>query len=288
MDASIAPVGKTKEEQDFESCAKLAALAGIRLPVLGDHYCTMNEEALVYQAADLSTIARKKEPGKIFGPIVDYCSYEETQEISPMCSELRVGILVAFNDEAVDKTSGLSYSYRAYIKLTRDREQLCAPSSGPVKSFWDDAPPTEMSTNPADAVEDAPLTATQMIAQLRSAGVSLREETPGVVLSTRRRDFPGQRREAPHTRRVRRFQATVDPYMAKEKEEGPKEDPLGPLMQNLREMQAEEESAKVEGKPKKRAKNTISSAPEPSTTSRQETKKKHRLHRMAPTKKNYF
>ena len=60
----------------------------------------------------------------------------------------------------------------------------------------------------------------------------------------------------------------VNPYMAKEEEEGPKEDPLGPLMQNLRKMQAEEESAKVEGKPKKRAKNKISSAPEPSTTSR--------------------
>ena len=47
----------------------------------------------------------------------------------------------------------------------------------------------------------------------------------------------------------------VHPYMAKEEEEGPKEDPLGPVMQHLREMQAEEESAKVEGKPKKRAKN---------------------------------
>ena len=56
--------------------------------------------------------------------------------------------------------------------------------------------------------------------------------------------------------------------MADEEEEGPKEDPLGPLMQNLRKMQAEEESAKVEGKPKKRAKNKISSAPVPSTTSR--------------------
>jgi len=60
----------------------------------------------------------------------------------------------------------------------------------------------------------------------------------------------------------------VNLCMAKEEEEGPKEDPLGPLMQNLRKMQAEEESAKVEGKPKKRAKNKISSAPEPSTTSR--------------------
>ena len=65
----------------------------------------------------------------------------------------------------------------------------------------------------------------------------------------------------------------VNPCMADEEEEGPKEDPLGPLMQNLRKMKAEEESAKVEGKPKKRAKNKISSAPEPSTTSRQKTKR---------------
>ena len=48
----------------------------------------------------------------------------------------------------------------------------------------------------------------------------------------------------------------VNLRMADEEEEGPKEDPLGPLMQNLRKMQAEEESAKVEGKPKKRAKQT--------------------------------
>ena len=80
----------------------------------------------------------------------------------------------------------------------------------------------------------------------------------------------------------------VNPYMAKEEEEGPKEDPLGPLMQNLRKMQAEEESAKVEGKPKKRAKNKISSAPEPSTTSKQKTRKINLgctvLHRPRPEK----
>ena len=49
----------------------------------------------------------------------------------------------------------------------------------------------------------------------------------------------------------------VNLRMADEEEEGPKEDPIGPLMQNLRKMQAEEESAKVEGKPKKRAKNNF-------------------------------
>ena len=65
-----------------------------------------------------------------------------------------------------------------------------------------------------------------------------------------------------------RIGTPVNLCMANEEEEGPKEDPLGPLMQNLRKMQAEEKSAKVEGKPKKRAKNKISSAPEPSTTSR--------------------
>ena len=52
--------------------------------------------------------------------------------------------------------------------------------------------------------------------------------------------------------------------MAKEEEEGPKEDPLGPLMQNLREMQAEEEPVKVEGKPKMRAKNKLWGIPEAS------------------------
>ena len=56
----------------------------------------------------------------------------------------------------------------------------------------------------------------------------------------------------------------VNPYMAKEEEEGPNEDPLGPLMQNLRKKQAEEKSVKVEGKPKKRAKNKLWGNPEAS------------------------
>ena len=41
----------------------------------------------------------------------------------------------------------------------------------------------------------------------------------------------------------------VNLCMANEEEEGPKEDPLGPLTQNLRKKQAEDESAKVEGQP---------------------------------------
>ena len=110
----------SEEDQEHENCTKLAAVAGIRLPVLGDHDCTNTEEVLVYQAADLSTITRKIEPGKTFGPIVDYSCYEETIELSPTCSEFYAGILVAFEDEAVDKTSGLSYSYRAFVKITRN------------------------------------------------------------------------------------------------------------------------------------------------------------------------
>ena len=93
-EAPLALTNTSKEDQDFENCSKLAALAGIQLPVLGDHYRTKTEEVLVYQAVDLSTIARKLEPGKIFGPIVDYSCYEETLEISPTCSEFNAGILV--------------------------------------------------------------------------------------------------------------------------------------------------------------------------------------------------
>ena len=134
-EAALALKEISKEDHDFENCTKLAALAGIRLPVLGDHYSTTTEEVLVYQTIDLSTIARKLEPGKIFGPIVDYSCYEETLELSPTRSEFHAGILVAFDDEAVDKTSGLSFSYRAFVNITRNGEQICVPSSGPAKSF---------------------------------------------------------------------------------------------------------------------------------------------------------
>ena len=174
----------------------LAALAGIQLPVMGDHYCSKTDEVLVYQAADLSTIARKIEPGKTFGPIVDFSCYEETLELSPTCSEFSAGILVEFEDTAVDKTTGLSHNYRAFVKTTRNGEQICVPSSGPAKFFWDDAPPAEMSVSATDAIEDAPVTTLQAIAQLRSAGITLREETPGAESSIRRRDFPGPDRKS--------------------------------------------------------------------------------------------
>ena len=36
----LALANTSKEDQDFENCTKLAALAGIQLPFLGDHYCT--------------------------------------------------------------------------------------------------------------------------------------------------------------------------------------------------------------------------------------------------------
>ena len=129
---------------------------------------------------------------------------------------------------------------------------------------------------------DAPISTTEAAAQLRSAGISLREETPGVVLSTKsRREFPGPSRG----RRVRRYHATDDPYIVKEEEEGSAEDPLEPLLRELSELQTEDEGLfeskptaesietakvpevprEVEEKPKrKRAKNKITLEAEPS------------------------
>ena len=131
-----------------------------------------------------------------------------------------------------------------------------------------------MSVSATDATKDAPITTSQAIAQLRSAGITLREETPGAESSIKRRDFPGPRKDTSRGRRVRRYHATVDPYMVKEEEEGSAEDPLEPLRRELSELKTEDEGL-IELKPEppqaaetpkhKRAKNkiTLESAPPP-------------------------
>ena len=141
-----------------------------------------------------------------------------------------------FEDTAVDKVTGLFHTFGAYVRITKNGEQICLPSSGPAKSFWDDEPPIQLSVSATEATEDAPVTTSQAIAQLRSAGIVLREETPGAESSTRKGNFPGPRKDASRGRRVRRCHVTMDPYMVKEEEEGSPEDSLEPLRRELSEL----------------------------------------------------
>ena len=142
----------------------------------------------------MNIVVRKLELGATFGPIVKVSCYEETLELSPTCSEFNAGILAEFEDTAIDKVTGLSHSFSAYVRITKNAEQLCQPSSGPAKSFWDDEPPIQLSVSATEATEDAPVTTSQAIAQLKSAGITLREETPGAESSTRKEKFPGPRK----------------------------------------------------------------------------------------------
>ena len=91
---------------------------------------------------------------------------------------------------------------------------------------------------------DAPISSTEAIAQLRTAGISLREETPGAAVFTKsRRKFPGPSRG----RRVRRMHATDDPYLVPNPPDVVEEEPelsldeLEPLRRNLSELQTDDE-----------------------------------------------
>ena len=66
------------EERERQICIKLAMLASLPLPTLGDRYAAKEEEILLYQSDKLNIVAASLEPGKITGPITHYGSYEET------------------------------------------------------------------------------------------------------------------------------------------------------------------------------------------------------------------
>ena len=66
------------DERERLICIKLAVLAALPLPNLGDRYAVNKEEVLLYQSDKLTVVATSLGPGKVTGPMTHCGSYEET------------------------------------------------------------------------------------------------------------------------------------------------------------------------------------------------------------------
>ena len=183
------------DERERQICIKLAVLAALPLPTLGDRYAVNKEEVLLYQSDKLTVVASSLGPGKVTGPITHFGSYEET------CgSDSFAGLFVEFLEELCDKDTGVRFQIPVYAKITQNDKQLLSPCTGAStsRSVCDDEPPSAMEVDEAPAAE----TIEQLIAAgidsvvdhewASFPGTSLPEEaTPHTDVTARpRRDFP--------------------------------------------------------------------------------------------------
>ena len=110
-EATLAQRATSSMDQDEQNIIKLAALAGTKVPFMGDYYETGANEVIIYQSKDLSAMVGIIDPGKCFGPIVDYHSYQDKSGAT-----FTAGLIVEFIDQEKDKETGLFYEFRAYVK----------------------------------------------------------------------------------------------------------------------------------------------------------------------------
>ena len=113
------------DERERLICIKLAVLAGLPLPNLGDRYAVNEEEILLYQSDKLNIVAASLGPGKATGPITHYGSYEE---VSGWDSS--AGLFVEYLGELYDKDTGVRFQIPVYVKITQDDKQLLLPCTG--------------------------------------------------------------------------------------------------------------------------------------------------------------
>ena len=93
-------------DQEEQNINKLAALAGIRVPFMGDYYETGANEVIIYQSKDLSVMTGVIDPGKFFGPIVDYHSYQDKSG-----ETFIAGLIVEFVDQEKTRRQAFSTNF---------------------------------------------------------------------------------------------------------------------------------------------------------------------------------
>ena len=93
-EATLAQRATSSMDQDEQNIIKLAALAGIKVSFMGDYYDTGANEVIIYQSKDLSAMIGIIDPGKYFGPIVDYHSYQDKSG-----EMFTAGLIVEFFDQ---------------------------------------------------------------------------------------------------------------------------------------------------------------------------------------------
>ena len=171
-----------------ENRLKLAALASIKMPQMGDYFQAGAAGASLYSSKDFSVIFGFVKPGQYFGPIIDYDSYRLDSD-----NEFVACLMVEFVDRGKNSSGGF-FEYHAFVKLTANDEALCSSSSGPKAkhSIWDDDGP-EVIQDTAPTANEPSSSSSMPSASAKGSG---REVTPGTTsLSKASPRWPPSRRQ---------------------------------------------------------------------------------------------
>ena len=176
--AELTLAQQKNEDSDIaeENRLKLAALAGIRMPQMGDYFEAGTAGTNIYSSKDLSVISGFVNPGQYFGPIIDYDSYRIDSAV-----DFVAGLMVEFVGRGKD-SSGACFEYNAFVKITSNAEAICSLSSGPkaTHSIWEDCGPEVIQDTEPTATE--PSSSSSPSASAKGSG---REVTPGTTSSSK-------------------------------------------------------------------------------------------------------
>ena len=161
--AELTLAQQKNEDSDIaeENRLKLAALAGIKMPQMGDYFEAGAAGASIYSTRDLSVISGFVNPTQYFGPIIDYDSYRIDS-----AADFVAGLMVEFVDRGKD-SSGACFEYHAFVKITANAEAISSLSSGPkaTHSIWEDCGPEVIQDTEPTATEPSSLLLLQTLLQ---------------------------------------------------------------------------------------------------------------------------
>ena len=142
---TLAQQSEEATKKDDDDNQKLAVLANLKLPQIGDYYVCGPMGATIYSDKALTTISGKIDATKTFGPIIDFSSYRLDS-----AKDFIAGLVVEFMHKTSADSLGNFVEYHAWAKITENAVALCSLSSGPAPTIWDDDA-AEESTEPASS-----------------------------------------------------------------------------------------------------------------------------------------
>ena len=143
---TLAQQSEEATKKDDEDNQKLAVLANLKLPQIGDYYVTGSMGAAIYSDKALTTVSGKIEAGRTIGPIIDFSSYRIDS-----AQDFIAGLVVEFMHKTSADSLGNFVEYHAWAKITENNVALCSLSSRPAPTIWDEDDAAAMSTEPASS-----------------------------------------------------------------------------------------------------------------------------------------
>ena len=117
---TLAQQSEEATKKDDDDNQKLAVLANLKLPQIGDYYVCGPMGATIYSDKALMTISGKIDATKTFGPIIDFSSYRLDS-----AKDFIAGIVVESMHKTPAYSLGNFVEYHAWAKITENSVALC-------------------------------------------------------------------------------------------------------------------------------------------------------------------